>query len=44
MSLIFNYTLSFLFMKYILKMSTTDIIMLQGVVTSIIILYFLKAH
>lgn len=41
MSLIFNYTLSFLFMKYILKMSTTDIIMLQGVVTSIIILYFI---
>lgn len=39
MSLIFYYVLTFLLMKYILKLSTTDIITLQGFVSLVVFIY-----
>lgn len=41
MSFIFYYILSFLFMKYILNMSTTDIILLQGFVSLIFFIFLI---
>lgn len=44
MSLILNYMISFMFMRYILNMSITEIIMLQGFVALIVILYVITKN